>query len=142
MSRLRFLCTIVACVAVAAGAARIHASGHERTLVVTMTNDPDTNEIKVYDADSHALLCRRCQRKRRGDSLAAPERGRLSHDDEDARISSISHVSVGDPPQAWLPPLIALALIAASYVAYQLRPAVDRDAAPPSGLPSSRRALA
>ena len=56
MSRLRVLCTVVACLAAAAGATRIHASGHDRTLVVTMTNDPDTNEIKVYDADSHALL--------------------------------------------------------------------------------------
>ena len=27
-----------------------------RTLVVTMTNDQDANQIKVYDAESHALL--------------------------------------------------------------------------------------
>jgi len=46
----------VACLALAAGATHIHASAHDRTLVVTMTNDPNTNEIKVYDADSHALL--------------------------------------------------------------------------------------
>ena len=56
MSRLKVLCTVVACVVAAAGATRIHASGHDRTLVVTMTNDPDTNEIKVYDAGSHVLL--------------------------------------------------------------------------------------
>jgi hypothetical protein len=56
MSRLKVLCPIVACLVAAAGATRIHASGHDRTLVVTMTNDPNTNQIKVYDADSHALL--------------------------------------------------------------------------------------
>src|SRR5262245_6897257 len=46
----------VACLALAAGATHIHASAHDRTLVVTMTNDPKPNELKVYDADSHALL--------------------------------------------------------------------------------------
>jgi hypothetical protein len=56
MSRMKIVCTAIACLIVAAGATRIHASGHDRTLVVTMTNDADTNEIKVYDADSHALL--------------------------------------------------------------------------------------
>lgn len=56
MSRLKVTCTVVACLAVAAGVTRIHASAHDRTLVVTMTNDSDQNEIKVYDADTHALL--------------------------------------------------------------------------------------
>jgi hypothetical protein len=56
MSRLKVMCTIVACLVTAAEATRIHASGHDRTLVVTMTNDPSINQIKVYDADSHALL--------------------------------------------------------------------------------------
>jgi DNA-binding beta-propeller fold protein YncE len=46
----------VACFAVAAATTGIHASGHGRTLVVTMTNDQDSNQIKVYDAESHALL--------------------------------------------------------------------------------------
>jgi hypothetical protein len=46
----------VACLALAAGGIGIHASGREVTLVVTMTNDPNSNEIKVYDADSHVLL--------------------------------------------------------------------------------------
>ena len=46
----------VACFAIATATTGIHASRHERTLVVTMTNDQDSNEIKVYDADSHALL--------------------------------------------------------------------------------------
>ena len=55
MFRLKGLCT-VACLVAAVGATQIHASGNDRTLVVTMTNDPDTNQIKVYDAESHALL--------------------------------------------------------------------------------------
>src|SRR5215510_10360576 len=56
MFRLKMVGAAVACFAVAAGAARIQASGHDRTLVVTMTNDPETNQIKVYDADSGVLL--------------------------------------------------------------------------------------
>jgi len=32
-----------------------------------------------------------------------------------------SHLSVGDPPIAWMPALVALALICGSYVAYRLR---------------------
>ena len=56
MSRLNMLCATVACLAFAAGGTGIHASGHGRTLVVTMTNDQNSNEIKVYDAESHALL--------------------------------------------------------------------------------------
>ncbi|HTK30237.1 MAG TPA: hypothetical protein VL309_11815 [Vicinamibacterales bacterium] len=56
MSRLKVMCTVVACLAVAAGVARIHAGTRDRTLVVTMTNDPNANEIRVYDADTQALL--------------------------------------------------------------------------------------
>jgi len=32
-----------------------------------------------------------------------------------------SHLSIGDPPSAWAPAGIALALIASSYVAYRVR---------------------
>ena len=32
-----------------------------------------------------------------------------------------SHLSIGDPPGAWVPAAIALALIAGSYVAYRAR---------------------
>jgi hypothetical protein len=46
----------IACVALATSGVQIHASGHERTLVVTMTNDQEANQIKVYDADSRVLL--------------------------------------------------------------------------------------
>ena len=38
------------------GGAPLHADRRGLTLVVTMTNDPDLNLIKVYDADTHALL--------------------------------------------------------------------------------------
>src|SRR5262245_21168503 len=55
MSRLRMLSATVAYLAIAA-ATTGHASGHQRTLVVTMTNDQNSNQIKVYDAESHALL--------------------------------------------------------------------------------------
>ena len=57
MLRRNVLGVIVAVLAYAAGGAGIHASGgHGRTLVVTMTNDPNVNQIRVYDAESHVLL--------------------------------------------------------------------------------------
>jgi DNA-binding beta-propeller fold protein YncE len=56
MSRLRVLSAAVASFAIAAATAGIHASDHRRTLVVTMTNDANSNQINVYDAESHALL--------------------------------------------------------------------------------------
>ena len=56
MSRLKVLSVAVACLAIAAATAGIEASGRGRTLVITMTNDESANEIRVYDADSHALL--------------------------------------------------------------------------------------
>lgn len=42
--------------AVTAGGIGIHASARQRTLVVTMTNDVNTNQIQVYDAENHTLL--------------------------------------------------------------------------------------
>ena len=57
MCRRNVLGVIVACVAFSAGGAGIRASGDEgRALVVTMTNDPNANQLRVYDARSHALL--------------------------------------------------------------------------------------
>src|SRR5262245_24934797 len=56
MFRFRVLSATVACFAIAAATAGIHGRGHGRTLVVTMTNDQDSNQIKIYDAESHALL--------------------------------------------------------------------------------------
>ena len=58
MSRVKAIvfCTTVVCVAFAAGGTGILASSHGRTLVVTMTNDPNSNQITVYDAATGALL--------------------------------------------------------------------------------------
>jgi len=56
MFRQNALGVIVAVLAFSAGGAGIHASGNGRTLVVTMTNDPNANQIRVYDAESHVLL--------------------------------------------------------------------------------------
>ena len=56
MFRCRVLNAAAACVAIAAATTGLRASGHGRTLVVTMTNDQNANQIKVYDAESHALL--------------------------------------------------------------------------------------
>src|SRR5262245_61937093 len=56
MLRLNVVGAAVVGFTLAAGAAPIHASGHDRTLVVTMTNNPETNEINVYDADSRVLV--------------------------------------------------------------------------------------
>jgi hypothetical protein len=57
MFRKHVLGVIVAGVVFAAGGMGIRAAGgHERTLVVTMTNDPNANHIKVYDAESHVLV--------------------------------------------------------------------------------------
>ncbi len=56
MFRVRVLSAVLACVAIAAATTGIHASDRARTLVVTMTNDQQANQIKVYDAESHALL--------------------------------------------------------------------------------------
>ena len=57
MFKRKVLGAIVGVFAFAAGGSGIHASGNdEHTLIITMTNDPDANQIKVYDAASHALL--------------------------------------------------------------------------------------
>lgn len=55
MFRLRMYGAAVACLGIAAAATAIQASSHQRTLVVTMTNDPAGNQITVYDAESGAL---------------------------------------------------------------------------------------
>ena len=56
MFRFKVFSATVACIAIAASTTGVHASGRGRTLVVTMTNDPNANQIRVYDAESHALL--------------------------------------------------------------------------------------
>lgn len=55
MRKVKMLCAVTACFAVAASAVGM-AGGHDRTLVVTMTNDPRANQIEVYDADTRVLL--------------------------------------------------------------------------------------
>jgi len=55
MFKRSVLCGATMVLAISAGLT-IHADSRERTLVVTMTNDPQANQIKVYDAESHALL--------------------------------------------------------------------------------------
>jgi len=56
MMKFKVLSAVLASLAIGAVTAGVHASGQRRTLVVTMTNDENSNQIKVYDAESHALL--------------------------------------------------------------------------------------
>jgi len=86
MNRLRMLCAATACFVFAAGVAGIHASGHRRTLVVTMTNDPVANQIKIYDADSHVLLQTLSTHGKGGASGNA--RGIRQHDDTIAVVNN------------------------------------------------------
>jgi len=55
MSRFSGLCAATV-LAMAASVSIVHAGSREATLAVVMTNDPSANEIRVYDAGSHALL--------------------------------------------------------------------------------------
>jgi len=56
MSKVLTMWGLALSVAVATSNLHLQAKHQGRTLVVTMTNDATTNEIKVYDASSHALL--------------------------------------------------------------------------------------
>ena len=56
MTRLISLCSAAALLAFATGVANLQAGPQPATLAVTMTNDPISNEIKVYDVGTHALL--------------------------------------------------------------------------------------
>jgi len=38
----------------------------------------------------------------------------------DATGALYSHLSIGDPPGAWLPAVVALGLVGGSYVAYRM----------------------
>jgi hypothetical protein len=51
-----------------------------------------------------------------------------------------SHLSVGDPPSVWTPAVMALTLVAGSYIAYQLRR--SRDVVSTRGEPASGRTAA
>ena len=56
MTRLKTLSSITALLVVFASPWSVRADHRDRTLVVTMTNDPLANQIKVYDADTRVLL--------------------------------------------------------------------------------------
>jgi hypothetical protein len=56
MSSMKSLCAATAALILVASVGGVHAQTSERRLAVTMTNDPAANEIKVYDAESGALL--------------------------------------------------------------------------------------
>ena len=56
MSKQVILCSIAVVLMVAPGASELRAEHRGRTLMVTMTNDPNENRINVYDADTRALL--------------------------------------------------------------------------------------
>ena len=55
MRKVKMLGAATACLVAAASTVGI-AGGHDRKLVVTMTNDPRSNQIRLYDADTGALL--------------------------------------------------------------------------------------
>lgn len=55
MSRLIALSS-AALLVLSVGASGVHAERRGRTLVITMTNDAASNQIKVYDAATHVLL--------------------------------------------------------------------------------------
>ena len=56
MSRLVSSCSAAALLVCAAGVASVQAGHRAVTLAVIMTNDPMSNQIKVYDVDHHVLL--------------------------------------------------------------------------------------
>jgi hypothetical protein len=51
-----------------------------------------------------------------------------------------SHLSIGDPPGAWAPAVIALALVGGSYIAYRMGRSPDRVSS--NGEPTSDRTAA
>jgi hypothetical protein len=55
MSRLVALCSTAALLVFAASASNAHAEDSGRTLAVTMTNDPVSNQIQVYDTSTKVL---------------------------------------------------------------------------------------
>ena len=56
MSRVVSFCCVAVLLVCAAGVVRVQAGHQAVTLAVIMTNDPTTNQIKVYDASTNALL--------------------------------------------------------------------------------------
>src|SRR4026208_1773675 len=56
MSRLIGLCTVATLLVFGTGVAGVQAGHRAATVAVIMTNDPMSNQIKVYDAGTHVLL--------------------------------------------------------------------------------------
>src|SRR4051812_26086452 len=56
MTRSLRMCTTAILLAVAAPVSHVQAAERAVTLAVTMTNDPMSNQIKVYDAGRNVLL--------------------------------------------------------------------------------------
>jgi hypothetical protein len=56
MSKRLGLCGVTAGLVLAASGSLLHAGHRDRTLAVIMTNDPTSNQIQVYDADTRLLL--------------------------------------------------------------------------------------
>ncbi len=56
MSRFAILVSAAAVAATTSGPAWLHAAGRDATLAVVMTNDPITNQIKVYDTETNELV--------------------------------------------------------------------------------------
>jgi hypothetical protein len=56
MSKRMIVYASAALLTLVTGVDRLYADGRARVLVVTATNDPNANQIKVYDGESHVLL--------------------------------------------------------------------------------------
>lgn len=56
MSRLIRVCTVVVAACVAVGSSPVRAARFDIPLVVTMSNDPVANQIRVYDGATRALV--------------------------------------------------------------------------------------
>jgi hypothetical protein len=56
MSRGVAFCGAAALAVIAVAVPRLHADRRDRALVVTMTNEASANQIKVYDAETRALI--------------------------------------------------------------------------------------
>ena len=80
MSKWLVLGSAAALLVTAAGAAHVHAQDRSRTLVVTMTNDSQANEIAVYDAATGGLLQTLPTNGKGG--VGGNARGVAQHDDE------------------------------------------------------------
>jgi len=56
MAKISVWCAAAALLAITQGTRLIHADAGDATLAIVMTNDPTSNEIKVYDTQTKALL--------------------------------------------------------------------------------------